>query len=601
MLLVGRRAAADRSVEPFGLHGASLATGLVTVTLAWTMLDYLAASSPAKLPVVIALSASGLAVLVKWRGPRLIPSRAGLFFAVTAAAVALGLWLHLPADLPSDAADSHRLFSDLQFDLSVHALLAEFVRDSGLPLLNPWANAGSPVNALSHSAHAVAMAGVADSYGLGTVRAATILWVVAAVLTVWSAAELFERRQAGRAATILGCLAVTVWGPLAAFDPAWLLSPPADSRLLGTQWWVAGRSFWNLTQALSVAVVMAAVTLVDRLDDPGSGSRRHLALLTSATALIAASAWFKPSLVILFGPALLVWAALRREPPAAWLAIVLAMALGLAVYALPALGHSLPPGGRWLLEPDARQISAVAEYAGRALAAPIVAVALLGTAGRRWRPVGPLALASLALAGSVLFAVLFREQQFVGFRVLQPNIWWGIAACTLIVLPLVAREVPSIAEIRRPWPRLALVAGLALAAAQIAHGIAIATAYPLMIVRTYPTTSIALLERARALTTPDTRIAVDPFLDALDLRPFLARRSLLPVTIGEPADLQAYADWTLFVQTGRGDPRRLLERLDAVIVHEGRRAVHGVLAALQWRPLRLGPGFVLWRRPAQNG
>ncbi len=582
-----------------GQHGLALASGLASFGLVWSLAAYAGPSQVTVLAVAVILPLAGLA-FAHWRDYRPAPPGRHLLLA-GATGLALSLWLYLPTDLVVPETGLH-VFSDLQFDLSIHALMAETIRESGLPLHNLWASTASEFSPLSHTAHAVVIAGLAEATSLDSPRAAIILWALATVITLWSAIELIEWNAPVTPASLALCaLAVTVWAPLSTFDAGWLMALPAIDDIVGTNDWVAGRSYWNISQALSIALVAAALTVLDRADDVARDSPRRRRFIAAGALLISTSACFKPSLWIFYGPALLLWCGWRRESVRTWLALVVALVVPLFVYALPVWLQPLPAGGRWLIAPDAGQALAVGDYLLRALAAPLVLATALIALRRIPGPASTLGLATLALAGSALFALLFQEAQFVGFEVLQPNIWWGMAACCLLMLPLIGREAVHLVARGGAIARGATVLATGLAVAQLAHGIVIAVAYPLLVVRSYPDASIRLLRQVRAATSPTTRLALDPYLDGQDLRPFLARPSLLPTTFGDPTDLAAYDAWSRFAAEGRGNPMPALARVDAVVLHEQRRAARDLLVSLGWRTAPLTNGFALWQRPSLAG
>ncbi len=321
--------------------------------------------------------------------------------------------------------------------------------------------------------------------------------------------------------------------------------------------------------------------------------------LAAATALVGVGGWIKPSLAILYGPALVIWLAANRAYAREWLCVLLVGSGAAIVYALPALLAPLPRHPAWSFHVDAEQWRQVADFVR--LAAPsllVLAVApllrLLG-AGWREREWRTLDLALLAAGGSVLFALLFREDQFVGFRYFQPNLWWGLSACSVLLVPLLAREALAAIALGG-WRRALAATGLSMALLQSFNGLCLAAAYPVLNLRGVPVLRAQVLAAARARTEAGTRFAIDPLLRRFDLLPYLSRPVLMSISDISEEDRAAYRAWRAFCLEGRPPDASLLERLDAVVTHVDRRHVSSFLESRGWRVESLHAEYQLWRR-----
>ena len=178
---------------------------------------------------------------------------------------------------------------------------------------------------------------------------------------------------------------------------------------------------------------------------------------------------------------MIIWLAISGARILEFLVTVAVLQAGVLVYFLPRFLYPLQPGGEggWSFVMEPEQWSEVALFLWHAcLSLSLIMIVLItrsianGWRNRQWQI---LELGVIALAGSVLFALLFRENQFVGFITFQPNIWWGICACVVLLVPLISREL---VELLKPkgWTRWVVVLGLAVGAVQIVNGLHVAVA-----------------------------------------------------------------------------------------------------------------------------
>jgi hypothetical protein len=276
------------------------------------------------------------------------------------------------------------------------------------------------------------------------------------------------------------------------------------------------------------------------------------------------------------------------------------------VYYLPQFLNPLQPGGKgssfaggkgWSFATEPGQWSEVTLFLWHACLSLfiilIVVITRLIANGWRDRQWQILELGLIAFAGSVLFALLFRENQFVGFFVFQPNIWWGICACVVLLVPLISREL---VELLKPkgWTRWVVVLGLAVGAVQIVNGLHVAVAYPVMNLRIHEASMAGTLDAARKLTAPNARFALDLSLEEIDLRPFLSRPSLVRANFGSADEKRAYSNWRDFIKSGKSSPP--LDRLDAVVLHRNRRRANLYFEKLGWQSTPINEKYTLWQQ-----
>jgi hypothetical protein len=298
--------------------------------------------------------------------------------------------------------------------------------------------------------------------------------------------------------------------------------------------------------------------------------------------------------VIFYGPALILWLGFSGARAAEYAVTVLILAASFLIYLLPDILHELPPHPGWSFAVDSDQWLGVARFlwhAGLSLIIAMLAVAIRSKANRwqcrRWQL---LDLGVVAFGGSVLFALFFREDRFVGFIVLQPNIWWGMSACIVLLVPLLAREAMGLLQ-QGGWYRWAVIAALAVATIQFTNGLIVAVSYPLMNLRTHSAIKAESLDAARRMTGPRTRFAIDPSI-SMDLRPYLSRPSILGSSYSSADNDRAYRAWQVFSGLGRGEPP--LDRLDAVVAHNDRAHISRYFVARGWQSTRLNELYTLW-------
>jgi hypothetical protein len=474
--------------------------------------------------------------------------------------------------------------------------LAGVIKDSGLPLLNMWPSDTYAYSAPSHIGHAIAIAGYSSALGISLYAASTVGFVVATLLIAWCALALFAVRVQPRAGyALLVVLATLAIGQLTL---PWLHDPAAARAPLETGIWVASRSYWNISQAISIALTFGGLLVLDRYGAERREGRVQLPVLAVAVGLIAIAGLVKPSLVIYFGPALFLWLALSGARVMEYLVTFAVLQVSFMIYLLPRFLHVVPTVPGWSFGPEEGQWAEAALFLWHAAFGITIAIvgvlyrslAAVGWRERRWQV---LDLGVIALGGSVLFTLLFREDRFMGFPVMQPNIWWGVSGCIVLLVPLASRELPDLLKTGARLRWLA-AASLLVMAVQTLNGLRVAWEYPVMNLRRHEAVLAETLDKARELTGPETRFAIDPSLEHLDLRPFLSRPSLMRTSYASPRDRQAYSRWKTFVASGRARPP--VDRLEAVVLHESRGNARRFFAEQGWRAVQLNERYTLWRR-----
>lgn len=596
LLAPGRPATAisDPRGEWLWLHPVVLAAGWGTLISVSTASLYLTKGMLAGEVLLVLLAVSSGVLLLRFR-PRFDWNGYGTLVLIGLAALVIGIWQHVGTALPVTDGSDYLVFSDLHLDLPIHVALAGVIQDSGLPLVNLWPSDTHAYSAPMHIGHAIAIASYSSAMGISLYEASTVSFVVATVLTAWCALGLFAARvkpQAGYALLVM--LSTLAIGQLTL---PWLHDPTAPRAPLDTGIWLASRSYWNISQAISIALTIGGLLVLDGYCAVRREGRVQLPVLGVAVGLIAIGGLVKPSLVIFFGPALFFWLVLSGARIAEFMVTVVVLQVAFMTYMLPRFLHVSVGGPGWSVGPEEGQFAEVALFLWHAcfgiaviLCGVVIRSVGSGWRTRRWQV---LDLGVIALGGSILFALLFREVRFVGFPVLQPNIWWGISGCIVLLVPLASREIPGLLSSGKRLRWLAVL-GLGVLAVQTLNGLRVAWVYPFMNLRRHDAVLAETLDRARELTVPGTRFALDPTLEHFDLRPFLSRPSLMLTSYTLPRNRQAYSSWKAFVASGRARPP--LERLDAVVLDQQRGNAHRFFAEQGWRAVTINDRYTLWHR-----
>ena len=582
---------ADRDKTPgdwlTGLAFAG-ATGLCTSLLLCTTSLYLTKSSTTGVLASVVIASTSIVSLWRKRSSiNLVPGRiAALCIAVFA--LVLGLWHHVLTDFPLRTTKPSFVYSDLQGDLSFHVAYATIAESAGLPLLD---STGSHTYVgATHIGHSVLIANVAKLTGCTCYHASTAIWTFSYLLLGWAAAAIARRRSfrwpwmAGLAALLMGGFRVPDFGLLT--------SPLTPSDYPGEPFLVS-RTYWSISQSLTIAVTAVAVLAYD-IWCTRQDSSRSWRLIAMTSVMIGLSGLIKPSQAIFLGPSLIVCMALhrwqRREKCVAFAALVSAALL----YLLPLfLCDDTAEGAGWELRPTVAQTRDVLKYL---LGGSGVLVLMLDPLCRLVRnlrtgyPSG-VDLPLIACGGAVLFAVLFREVRFIGFRHGQPNIWWGICGCMALLVPYgLSSSFQSAGLAQRSWS----VIGLALLSTQIINGTLMAVAYPGFNLRDRPATHAEVLQSARGWSRPQDRFLVYPELAKLELMPYLARPNLVLSAMTPQKDREVIAKWYRLCQN-KPVPDFPWERFDAFIVHERCSLILEHLVQERLTQSDLGHGYTLWK------
>ncbi len=530
---------------------------------------------------------------------------------ITTIPLCLGLWQHVFMAFPHDLPGGRMIvFADMHRDSGFHVYMSSILRDTGLPLVDLHGSPAHEFAPVTHTGHAVLMGMLAAVLRTSLYGASTALWIVSMVLMAWSAAVLLLRAGVPKAFVWLGSLTLLVIGPVTTPPIALLTQPDLAIRQSPL---VSARMYWNLPQALSIAMVAVGLVCFDWYCRAQAGSRERLKAIIVTAAAIAASGWVKPSLFVFYGPALVITLLVHRASLREIAMAVLTMAGGVVVYLLPAMLVTVPGQPSWSVHPSFEQTQAVIEFillgSGPALLLALAPLRqLAGSVVRKSNP-KPLTLAVVAMGGSLLFALLFREDRFaalVDFPVLQPNIWWGPSACVVLLFPLLLRSVVQriIAVGKADW---FVISGFILASLQVVSGLLYAIAYPAIVGRVHPQLDVDILVAAREKTAPRTRLLLDPMLlheqvGFTDLAGILARPCLFATNYMSDGDRQNLESWDkLFHETDETDETQGAgwADYDGAILAEGSgsEAARQAVSDLSWTSEGLTHGFQLWRRP----
>jgi hypothetical protein len=599
--------------------------GLVTAVTVWTLSLFALGNFSLGNQILYAACFVGAALAWKGRGELARDfDHPVVWLCVSVLALGLGLWQHAATELPVVHDVPRLVFSDLQRDLGVHVNMAGLVRDGGLPMQSLWGSADSEFWWLSHTGHLVLIAGFSQWLGVSLYQASSILWIAATILIAWAALALFAGTRIPGVARVLLVLGTLVWGAFAFPELHRLYDPLRELATGGFEldapgYWVAGRGFWNLPQTLSIALTLCGLLVFEAFAAARRSSEMGWGLLVIASAFLVGGGWSKPSLIIFYGPALVLWLALNRSGIREYSCVLLPLAGGALVYAVPALFFTLPDAPVWRLAPNAEQWTTVFGFA--LMASPSLVILSAGALLRMLKQPGRpedfrvLDLALLAGGGSLLFALFFSEDQFVGFKVFQPNIWWGMSACIVLLVPILGRE--AFAELGATgWRRVAAFSGLGMGLVHVFNGLCLAIAYPTLNLRGHSVSDVEVLTAARGKTASGTRFAIDPLLEDYDLVSYLSRPVIMPVItpaimpVGAPLDSSAAKAsrlalaaerrdlevWRTFLEGRARAPEALPARFDALIVHRDRRHAAGMLLSRGWRRETLAEDFELWTR-----
>jgi hypothetical protein len=585
-----------------------LASGLALAVGAWTFSlflfgDFLLGNA---ILCLAGLSSAGLA----WAGRARLPGvlgQAGVFVCVSLFALGLGLWHHAATDMSVDQGAARLVFSDLQRDVGAHITMAGLVRDGGLPMQNLWGSEEHEYWILSHTGHLALISGLSELLEISLYRASSVLWINAMLLTVWAALGLLAGARIPAAFRFILVGATLVWGAAAFPDFHRIYDPMREASAGGFEldapgYWVAARAFWNLPQALSIALTFGALLLLQAFAAVRQARPGFPWLLVVGTCLAVAGGWTKPSIIVFYGPALLLWLALNRAGTREYLSVGIPLLIGGFVYSIPAVFFDLPEGSNWSSLPGLDQWSRVGGFivaAGAGLA--ILALYPLVNMAKSWSQPAEyrvLDLALLAAGGSVLFSLLFSEDAFVGDRVFQPNIWWGMSACFVLGVPLLGRKGFGMLG-DSGWRSLAAGVGLALGLLHVFNGFCLAIVYPALNLRGHLASDAEVLAGAREQTLPGMRFALDPTLQEYDLLGYLARPTLMKARTASAAQSQDFDAWQAFVQGPRASRMPFLGSLDAIVLRRDRRSVARALLSRNWVGASLDGRYDLWLAPAR--
>lgn len=545
-----------------------------------------------------ALAALALAVFGLTRSGRLAPvaegSRSPELVSVSALALVIGLYC---VGVNGVLIGEDLLFT-FRFDWAQHSVCSSLVREDGLPLPQGVGTYTAP--GICHTGYFALAAGVDRLASIGSLQAMRLLHLQSFWLLALASYGLAAGLGAGRLGAALGALgALLAAGSLileALFQGSLAPLITHDGQGLFQDLMQAGAFYYNGTQALAGALTAAALPV---LGDSRPGGRGRFAI---GCGFLVVAAQVKPSIFIIFGPALLMVLALSRSPcKLRWAAVIGSWLAVPALYALPlAFGARGSDDFSWqlrwsqLLKPSALNSMVMSLGAGL----PIMGLALIGLARssareRRWTAEQ---ITGLALLGAVAFALLFVE---VG-RELHGNQFWPLRGAAVLFTPFVfaridkALRAEDLSGPRRLGWRLAAV----LAAQQILSGLCFAALYPFATPRRVPAAHAEVLEEARLLTSPEDRFLVTSELSTPPLAAYLGRPGLWSHWEAAQvcSDPQAMKRWQALERGAIEAPGPELQRYNSALIRD--EALAAVLARDGWRRIsseRLGR-YQLWRR-----
>ncbi|MEZ6052105.1 MAG: hypothetical protein R3C02_12045 [Planctomycetaceae bacterium] len=593
-----RKAAVSAPVSLVSLLTLSIGGGLCSVVFWGTLSAFVFKQliPGAIIASVLGLLAASRLVIAILRRRISLKEGGWAFAIVTGASFLIGFWQHVFTEIPDNSRGIETyVYSELQGDTAFHVFLASVLKETGLPLRNLYGSTEHDYSPVTHTGHGVLIGTFSSLLGISVYRASTSLWIVATVLIVWATFDLLSRATLPKGFLTIGSLSPLLLGPVSIPVFA-LLANPQLAR--NQEPLISARMYWNVTQAISTSLG-AVVLLCFHLYGRTESESHRLRMIGITTLVLIASGWVKPSLIIFYGPALLLSLLVHRAPIRDLAVVIGLLVMGVAVYLLPAWLVPVPEVPSWSLHPSWEQTMEVLSFVvfgcGAGLLLSIGPLkTLIATVTTRSEPQA-ITLALIAMGGSLIFALLFREEQFVGFRVFQPNLWWGPSACVVLLFPLVL--LSSARRIKQTGRADGLIlAGLLLGAIQLLNGSLFAAAYPAVISRAYVSAYVDTLRVAGSKTPPQTRFLLDPAGAQLPVLSALGRPTLIGTSFMADVDLENLKEWKrLFVEPFETDSTGW-SQYDAALLHKSSTHAQENLQELGWTVEQLNDDFQLWRR-----
>lgn len=509
-------------------------------------------------------------------------------------AAGFGLWQHALLEFPLRVQRvPHYIYNDFWTDLPIHVHVATLIGEGGLPLRCVFGtpDPARPFEPPSHVGYAVWMEGVSSITGVGPYHAAAVVWILCRILTAWSAWELLADRIRSPWLRVLASLVPLVLGGVG--WPPWSVSTDLEKvAAAGSQ--VAGAMSWNLPQAASVALAFVSMVFYDQYCRRG---RTPDLFLTAFLQVV--SGLCKPSLFIVLAPALLIRLALQRTSWRTTAVVVAILLSGFGIYHLPLLYPVFSLSRGWSLHPSAEQTRDVLMFfLWKCGGIFLLSLPFLGGLFRDLgRPAErrPVDLLLIAMGGSLLFPLLFREEDLVPLG-MQPNLFWGAMGCLSLLWPFVATLPPGPVPPVTLWGRR--IAWLVVAV-QILNGGLFALRYPILETRQFPTRAVGLLHAVRRETAPSDRVLLDPIVSDSSRASYIGRPVVMAYELNW-SQRTLVEDWRRLC--GGETPSNPIDwnRFEAVVTAPERERVHDLLRSLNWTPRELPLGFTLWRKPVSG-
>lgn len=572
--------------------------GVMTAVLFWTISIYTTRGTGAGTVVLIVLAA---AALPGFRSLARLCRQfdESLCFAVaTLLALLLAAWHITGIELPHE---SDFLFCDRHGDLGQHAYFATLVRDAGLPLVDLNGTFDREYEPLTHTGFSVLLVGLSNLTGRTLYEAAQFLWLMGYATIGWAALALVTRFRLPSVFAVLAAVAPLLWAGLVHL-PLSLLAGDyigATDPKLGTglpMGVASGVIYHNGPQLWSIAVVAVGLVCFDQY----SNSRRCLWSLGGGVLAISASGWIKPSLAVLFGPALLIYLLLRRARPTEFATACIFLAFGVVVYLLPEIVAELPPPEPWGI------------YVLRwdALESALLGVALLGVGSlaavcrawvvardpRRLAELDWIDLSVIATVGGLIFAAVLREQNRD-----HENHLWGLYACAALLSPWVivwclkgdgAATSRAVEHLRRST--------FALVAVQLVSGAIYAFYYPTFAIWMVNRVAAQALQQAGQGMPSGTRFVLDPAISTIHSESYVGhpvlRFSVLRYYARVPPSVEVEAGrWVALIERGELHDIAMLQLREAAVVHSTRPFLRHMPVKFGWQKVKeLAGGFELW-------
>lgn len=563
-----------------------VATGVSIAVFLWSVSLYLIKDAGLGTLLIIGVAAFGFR-----RRQRDLPSLTPSGPELAAISIALLIGFYITGI--NDLRFGDEIHFSYRYDWSAHGHYAALVAELGLPPVGLTGAPNVPFNGLSHAGLSTLIAGT-EQLTLTTIyQAMRILALLSFPIIALGSYALLSSRVSNLRWRVALCLTPLFWAGLVLAvelvrsiyfvgDFYGVIDPYRRALYRGLV--PAGNFYHNIPQSLSVALGMAVLVAIDHWRQS-----KKQAWFVAAVMVLGVSMSIKPSLLIVFAPALLLTLLSCRARFIDLAIFGVAITAAVVFYSLPNFIVDLPEARGWsivwrnLWSGEAWIIMTL--LLGVAL--PIMIARGL-TAPRLLRDEWQWPdIANISTFGAILFYVVMREVGPHG------NHSWPLAATMILLSPFVVGVIVNLPLI---WRR---IAG-GILAIQLTGGLLYAINYPLLFHRTLPASIVDTLKRCRESSTPHDRFLLDPTLapHQASTAPYLRRANpWLPVaTMTENEQRKTWLQFASGKAPDEDAVRDLVSGRTAVIIGPKTLELKQTLEDLKWQraPVKLPKPYELW-------